>query len=165
MTEPRLTRVASWKLQAQAMKAADPARSCASIARELGRCQPQVWKALNPERALESDRKTREKRRARRQEIDREYSARRRATCEVCGQECGIGTGRAGHAARRCRPCSLSIVDTKYSAIEGMYEDGWPVRLIAAALGYGPTSVPPELHRLRKMGRIGYRYKAYEAAA
>lgn len=140
------------------MKAATPSITLREIAAECGVTTSAVWKALNPDITRKRNAVDRAKRLDRRREVDRDYRERMRAPCAVCGQPCGVGTGRPYRAVkdRHCADCWQLDAEVRAALLVGMYNDGWPLKDIADA--FGVTNVAPELDRLRKAGRIGYRY-------
>jgi transposase len=142
----------TWREDAQALRAADATLSYSEIARRVGVTSPTVWKLFNKERALESDRRTRDKRRVRRREIDREYSARKRSVCTTCGQHCGIGTGKKSHQPEQCRDCFLAAVDAKRDEIRRLWLAGQTMRQIAEAIGTTTNSLGVMMVRMRESG-------------
>lgn len=70
-----------------------------------------------------------------------------------------------------CRPCELALRRAgraeRLDDIEQMWNAGMPIKDIAKVLGRGryTGAIGPELAELRRLGRIGYRYKAYESSS
>jgi predicted nucleic acid-binding Zn ribbon protein len=86
--------------------------------------------------------------------------------------DCGTEIRDARRA--RCRPCfdaeRARQHEARLALMAELYNAGVPLREIVAALGRkpqpsGPGASLPELVELRKAGRVGYRYKAYESRA
>jgi DNA-directed RNA polymerase specialized sigma24 family protein len=86
---------------------------------------------------------------------DHQYRLDHLKPCPDCGRP-------MEPASTRCQACRLEFSQIRRSVIAGMYEDGWPLREIAATLNSTVESITVDLHRLRLDGRVGYRYHAYE---
>jgi transcriptional regulator len=83
---------------------------------------------------------------------DRRWNRDSKHPCPWCD-------GEASYGHKICKACHSSIAETKRSVIVGCYEDGWPIGEIAEALGTTRNSLSVEVNRLRRQGRIGYRYR------
>jgi hypothetical protein len=94
-----------------------------------------------------------------------ESNARLKRTCPHCGGPMGV----ARNGAKRCHPCWCEEERRQRAArvelVARMYSDGKSYREIAAALGYGPNSQPPEITEARRRGLIGYRNRGYDRSA
>ena len=83
---------------------------------------------------------------------DHEYLDRVKIPCPWC-------ENRMEPTSEMCQDCHESIAETKRSVIIGCYEGDWPLREIAAVLETTANTVHVEIHRLRRAGRVGYRYR------
>lgn len=88
-----------------------------------------------------------------------------RGNCRDCDAPLGMGSQRRGH--KRCRACYAAERRAEHEQrldfVERLWNEGCTWEEMAAELGYAPGSKPGRLVReLRRRGRIGYRYKAYE---
>lgn len=83
--------------------------------------------------------------------------------------KCDGPMGPARSGSQTCHPCYAREVRAGHQCriedVAEMYRSGMSQRAIARELGYGENSVPPEISIARRMGLIGYRYKAYEQKA
>lgn len=117
------------------------------------------WRRQDPEVA-EHDRAVSRAWKERNREInrarDRVYSEfyRRSGACSSCG-------GPAGHQGMFCLACWQAKADERRSQIVEMYDAGVPLREMAEVIGTTLNALSVDLDRLRKAGRIGYRYAAY----
>jgi hypothetical protein len=95
----------------------------------------------------------------------REITARlgvdRRRVHDALARRCACGA-RINYRAERCRECYERIealaVAERLDDVAVLYNEGASHREIAAYLGYGPTSMPPEIVKARKRGLIGARH-------
>jgi hypothetical protein len=85
---------------------------------------------------------------------------RGRGVCEICGAV-------TWKRLKRCPQHAVihEVAEARRAHIVEMWEAGLLIREIAAELGTTRDSLACEIDRLRKAGRIGYRYKAYEERA
>lgn len=93
----------------------------------------------------------------------RECAERKRKDCPTCGERMGAGT--AWKDNQGCRACFHKRLaeghEEMLAFVEWMWNEGCTLDEMAAELGW--SSSPAALvDALRKAGRIGYRYKAYE---
>ena len=145
-----------WHDQARELAAADPTRSYASIAREIGVTASAVRKVMDPEKAREYRRSDN----AKRVEAKREWSDAHRATCARCGGTCGAGTAKADgsrDARRKASPlCSTCLADVRVERALTMMklrrERGLSNAAIALRLNLSPLTVRQELSNLRALG-------------
>lgn len=142
-----------WHEAARAMKAANPGRSNASIARELGVTTTRVWRVLNPEKYRESMRATN----ARRGPAKRAWEREMRAVCTACGGACGQGTGRADGTSRLvggvCASCRTAAhVERVLEMWRLRRDEGLLNTEIAARLEIPVASVATDMCRLRALG-------------
>jgi DNA-directed RNA polymerase specialized sigma24 family protein len=125
------------------------------IGKAMGVATTTVRRWLDPE-AQAMDLATSRAYKARHREAmkayDREWERTHKRPCPWCD-------GEVSYGHEICQRCVVSIAETKRSVIIGCYEDGWLLREIAAVLGTTIGSLSVEVNRLRKTGRIGYRYR------
>jgi hypothetical protein len=106
---------------------------------------------------------TPEQRVGKRAEQKRRWDRENRRACVVCGA--------LVWQSERCVPCEHQFRAEKHEAllrnIEEMWNAGRSMKAIAGSLGRraSSSSIGQEIVELRKAGRIGYRYKAYEEKA
>jgi len=93
-------------------------------------------------------------------ELDRQYNATHKKVCV----ECGGPRARSGSKSL-CRGCITKRANARSAQIVALYNEGVPVREIAQRMGVSPGALGPDFDRLRKAGRIGYRYKACQEKA
>lgn len=134
--------------------------STREIAERLDVPYKTVWNALNPERARELSARSRERHREKRRAYDRERTRNLRTICETCGNPCGAGS--ANRNTKRCMPCRKAKRSARDDQIVAMYQEGMPLREIAARLGWARNGLSRYVARLRREGRIGYRYAKCE---
>lgn len=143
-----------WHEAARAMKAANPERSNASIARELGVTDSAMWRALNPDAYKASTKNTN----ARRGPAKRTWEKQMRATCSCCGGPCGPGTLRVDGTTRRlvgevCQACrTVRRVDLVVQMWDLRRNEALLNTEIAARLDVSVYLVATELSRLRTLG-------------
>jgi hypothetical protein len=115
------------------------------------------YKRANPEKAREYQRRDN----AKRAKAKRDWARENRKRCLDCGDP-------IWHE-NRCRPCFNAERARQHEAlldrVESMWHQGLSMRAMAEALGRTGRGVNNEVDELRKAGRIGYRYKAYESRA
>lgn len=147
-----------WRDDARALKAANPERSYASIARELGVTRADAWKALNPERHRTNEHRSNQRRRPAKRAWENEHD---RGTC-ACGATLAAGARRKG--IQRCIACECAGRRAQRLAraavIERMWAEGRSLIEIAAALDTTHKSISVEIARLRREGLadLPYRY-------
>lgn len=94
-------------------------------------------------------------------EIAARLGVDRRRVHEALAARCACGA-RMNIRAERCHECYERIealaVAARLDDVAALYNEGASQREIAAYLGYGPTSIPPELDQARKRGLIGARH-------
>jgi hypothetical protein len=90
-------------------------------------------------------------------EIAARLGVDRRRVHEALAARCACGA-RMNIRAERCRECFERIealaVAARLDDVAALYNEGASQREIAAYLGYGPTSIPPELDLARKRGLL-----------
>jgi DNA invertase Pin-like site-specific DNA recombinase len=146
----------------RAMKDADPSIRYIDIARALDCGVSTVSHALNSDQRRESTRRTNAKRHqaklAWQNEFDRSEAGRGR--CPACGGLRGVGAVR--HNFELCRGCHLAKADERADRIVELYDSGLPIKQIAERVGTTVNALSVDLNRLRKAGRVGYRYKGWK---
>lgn len=140
-------------------------RSTPQIARELGISPKQAWLRLNPVASREKQAAYREANRQKRRDWDNAYARRNRSTCQTCGQLCGVGSAKNIRPSSICRPCRAAAAEARRVRIIELYNAGVPVAEIATDIGTTKNALNVAIDRLRRAGRIGYRYKRAEDRA
>lgn len=82
---------------------------------------------------------------------DREYRQRVKVPCPACASPMSPD-------AILCADCRHATAEVRASIIIGCYAEGWTLNEIAGVLDTNANSMNATLNRLRKQGRIGYRY-------
>lgn len=81
----------------------------------------------------------------------------------------GWGRPASGWPDERCWSCEAKRRhergEERIQQIAEMYRQGLSMREIAAALGWGDNSRPPEITEAHRRGLIGYRNRGYGDAA
>jgi hypothetical protein len=98
----------------------------------------------------------------------RKWQAKDFSDCPSCGDPMTGSTARR-NTDGTCRDCWTKRVARqhreKVERAAQLYNAGASQRQVAAALGYGPNSIPPELTEARKLGLTGYRNRGYAQVA
>lgn len=159
-----MTGRALWHDTARMMRAADPSLSAAEIADRLGKSHSCVWKALNPEKAREYNRRANVKRAEQKRAWDRMDAERNRATCTRCGGPMGKGSGRQKtNRPRTCQTCIAAAARERDETLIRRWAEGAPVWKIAHELGTTANSLGTRINRIRTrdggMELLPYRYR------
>lgn len=140
---------------------AESGMSTREIADRLDVTYSAAWKALHPEAAREMVARNNRNRRPQKRAYDRERDRRLRATCDTCGNPCGIGSTKRD--TKECMSCRSANSAARDDLIVAMYQEGAPIREMADRLGWTGRGIAWHIGRLRKEGRItGYRYAGWE---
>lgn len=121
-----------------------------------------LWRPTNRERELQQSRAWKAANRERTRAYDRVYDAEHKAICPQCG-----GPRARQHAdGGPCLKCIRLNREARLARIVELYNAGVLLKDIAAAFGLdGTNAIAVDVVELRRAGRIGYRYKAYERKA
>lgn len=97
-------------------------------------------------------------------ERHRRWQANDVATCERCGGRMPGATARRGGRCMAChREIDAAAILARLEDVAEMYREGMPVREIAAALGYGPNSNPPQISEAFRRGLLTDDDRRYQA--
>lgn len=135
--------------------------STKEVAERLGVTYGATRRALNPKRERDLTARQRERHREKRRAYDRKRLRNLRATCDTCGNPCGIGSGKEG--TKRCLSCVHAQHVARDDRIVAMYQRGMSLADMATQFGCTIGSIGMALTRLRREGRITtYRYAGWE---
>lgn len=159
-------------------------KSYAAVARVVGVSPGAVRYQLSPQARKMTDENRRKWRKtetgkasvaatnAKRSEAKREYAEGKRATCERCGQERGVGTAwESKTGAGLCRKCRNEIRSAEAEAKRKRIEELWNQKpmltgaQIAEALDISEGALRQTINTMRKLGtykvprRYGHRQK------
>lgn len=83
---------------------------------------------------------------------DRAYHQRIKIPCPFCGSAM-LPT------SSRCGDCRKALSEVRESILIGCYQQGWKLNEIAAVLDTTRNALSGAVWKLRKQGRLGYRYR------
>jgi hypothetical protein len=117
-----------------------------------------TWRALNPEKAKEYDRRSNALRAAAKRAWEREND---RGSCDRCGALMGVGSRRIGHT--NCGRCYDELRRearlARATEIERLWKAGVSVSVMADELGWRRNSLQVEIGRLRSEGLADLPYR------
>jgi hypothetical protein len=128
------------------------------IARELDRSTTTIRRWLSYT-ANEEDKAACRAYKARNRErlraLDRAYRQRVKVPCPVCAR-------RMEPTSILCADCHLATAEVRRSIAMGCYLEGWKLQEIADVLDTNMNALNTTFSRLRRDGKIGYRYRVGE---